>query len=148
MPHKGDRLRDAIVRYIESWQEEIEILTEKPVGYRFVKTPRTVDIILKHKEKYLGIEAKIQEEGGTAYQKLSYALDDCITCPIPTIIVFSGAEIKDDMKSKLILSGIGVEVKFRPSAKKPSNDKIEDTKKLLRQRVCIELGLDWFKLFS
>lgn len=124
--------------------ENISILIEKPVGFRFVNTARKLDIILKCENKYLGIEeAKIQESAGTAYQKLSYTLDDCRACPIPTIIVFAGEAIKDDMKSKLITSGIGIEVIYDSK-----NDCIVDRDSLFRQRVYIELGLDWFKLYN
>lgn len=91
MPSRGDRFREAIIRYIASLNEDIEILREKPVGYRFVGTPRVLDIVLRHNGKYMGIEAKLQETAGTAYQKLNYALEDCFACPIPTIIVFAGS---------------------------------------------------------
>lgn len=146
MANRGNDFRDAIINEIESWEVEIDILKEKPVGLRFLNTPRKLDIVLKytngHESRYLGIEAKLQQTSGSAYQKLSYALDDCKACPIPTIIVFAGDFIKDDMKSKLITSGIGIEVKYDDE-----NDCIIDEKSLFRQRVYIELGLDWFSLF-
>jgi len=145
--NRGNRFKDAIVREISSWGEGIDIVEEKPIGYRFVDSPRKVDIILKRGDKYLGIEAKLQESPGTAYQKLSYTLEDCKSSPIPTIIVFAGPEIKDDMKSKLILSGVGLEIEFIPNDQHYSRDKIGDKKSLFRQRVYMELGLDWFKLF-
>lgn len=142
----GDVFRDALVTYIESWGEDIEVLIEKNVGLRFVDTPRRLDIVLKHdnmgENKYLGIEAKVQTTSGTAYQKLSYALDDCLACPIPTIMVFAGQGINNDMKSKLILSGIGIEVDYDPET-----SAITDCNKLFQQRVYIELGLDWFSLY-
>ncbi len=147
MPNRGNRFKNAVISEIDSWGEGIDIETEKPVGYRFVDSPRKVDIILKKGDKFLAIEAKIQETSGTAYQKLSYTLEDCKSSPIPTIIVFAGSEIKDDIKSKLILSGIGLEVKFIPDDKSFSKDKIVDKELLFRQRVYMELGLDWFKLF-
>ena len=150
MPDKGDRFRDALVREIESWGEEIDILKEKPLGFRFGNTPRTIDILLRKEDRFLGIEAKYQENPGTTYQKLSYTLEDCRSCPIPTIIVFAAKEnvIKEDMKSKLILSGIGIEVEFKPDNIDPNRDIINDRYKLFRQRVYIELGIDWFKLYK
>lgn len=149
MPNSGSRFRDAIVREIESWEENISVLKEKNVGYRFLNNPRQLDIVLKNNtnNKYMGIEAKVQLTPGTAYQKLSYALEDCKASPIPTIIVFSGDYIKDDMKSKLIISGIGLEVDYEEDDTNHENDKIIDPHKLFRQRVYIELGLDWFSLF-
>ena len=150
MADKGARFRDALIREIDSWNEGIEILKEKPVGFRFVNTPRNIDILLRKEDRYLGIEAKYQETSGSSYQKLSYTLEDCRSCPIPAIIVFAskGNVIKEDMKSKLILSGIGIEVSFNFDESNQENDAIEDQYKLLRQRVYIELGLDWFKLYK
>lgn len=149
MPLRRDvRFREAIVRYIKSLGQDIEVLTEKPVGYRFVGTPRLVDIVLRHGARFMGIEAKLQEGTGTAYQKLSYALEDCLACPIPTIIVFAGRGIREDMKTKLILSGRGIEVEFLPDEQNPDEDRIEDPHLLLAQRVYIELGLNWFELFK
>lgn len=142
----GDRFRDALARYIHSWNANIEISIEKPVGLRFVNNPRFLDIVLKYdtgnENKYMGIEAKVQLTSGTAYQKLSYALDDCKACPIPTIIVFAGPYIRDDMKSKLVTSGIGIEVSYDPET-----GEIIDRENILQQRIYIELGLDWFSLF-
>ncbi|HBT47936.1 MAG TPA: hypothetical protein DEA73_08710 [Peptococcaceae bacterium] len=138
MPGRDARFRDAIIRYVNSWGEDIEVLKEKPVGYRFVGTPRVLDIVLRHGGRYMGIEAKLQESSGTAYQKLSYALEDCLACPIPTIIVFAGGGIREDMKTKLILSGRGIEVSFLSSDEQdPEKDRIEDPHLLLRQRVLL-----------
>ena len=64
----------------------------------------------------MAIEAKLQETSGSAFEKLSYALDDCMAAPIPSIIVFSGRYIRDDMKAKLISSGHGIEVGCNHSA--------------------------------
>ena len=36
----------------------------------------------------MAIESKLQETSGSAFEKLSYALDDCMAAPIPSIIVF------------------------------------------------------------
>ena len=61
----------------------------------------------------MAIEAKLQETSGSAFEKLSYRLDDCMAAPIPSIIVFSGRYIRDDMKAKLISSGHGIEVAMK-----------------------------------
>ena len=85
----------------------------------------------------MAIEAKLQETSGSAFEKLSYALDDCIAAPIPSIIVFSGKFIRDDMKAKLISSGYGIEVGFQ-------DGRVDDRHLLLKQRVYIELGMNYF----
>ena len=76
----------------------------------------------------MAIEAKLQETSGSAFEKLSYALDDCMAAPIPSIIVFSGRYIRDDMKAKLISSGHGIEVGYE-------NGAIADRYELLKQRI-------------
>jgi len=93
---RATRFKKAIVRYIKSFGKSIVIKEETVVGYRFVNTPRKVDIVLYRGGKFLGIEAKLQEGAGTAYQKLSYTLEDCLKAPIPIIIVFAGNGIKEE----------------------------------------------------
>jgi hypothetical protein len=141
----GNAFRDAVKDYIESWSKNnnlnIDIEIEKVVGYRFVGSLRKVDIVLHKDGKFLGIECKYQEVEGTAYQKLIYTLDDCKNTPILCIIVFSGNGIKHDVKSKLITSGMGIEVNF-------INGKIvEKPFPVLLQRIAIELGINWLKMF-
>ncbi len=140
----GNRFRNDLKNYIISWGEDIEILEEKPVGWRFVGIPRKLDLILKHGNKYLGIEAKYQGGGGTVDQKLIYTLEDARSSPVPTLVVFAG-ELTRDIKAKLVTSGIGLEVEYNPSM--PDGKRLRDPHHLFRQRVYIELGLDWFKLF-
>ena len=95
----------------------------------------------------MAIEAKLQRTPGSAYEKLSYALDDCLASPIPTIIVFAGKEIRADMRSKLITSGIGVEVGYLLDDEDHICE-IVDPLGLLRQRVYIALGMNWFPFAS
>ena len=141
MAHKGNLLRDAVVEYINSWGAPVEVLKEVNIGYRFVNTPRRLDIAIHNKlnDKCMAIECKLQLTDGTAYEKFSYALEDCINSPIPTILVFAGDPIKNDMKSKLVMSGRGIEVEFQEK-----DGKIVDKENLLKQRCYIELGLNWF----
>ena len=97
--------------HINSWGENLEVLREVNVVYTFIATPCKLDIVIRCKDnnRFMAIECKVQNSSGTAYEKLSYALDDSIVSPIPTLLVFAGNSIRDDMKSKLIMSGIGIE---------------------------------------
>ena len=144
MANLGNLFRDTVIEYINSWGEPLEILQEINVGYRFVNTPRKLDIVVRNttNNKFMAIECKLQLTSGSAFEKFSYALDDCLASPIPTILVFAGDYIRDDMKSKLIMSGHGIEVQFIEKSK----DKfvLTDYKNLLKQRCYIELGLNWF----
>ena len=144
MANMGNSFRDSVENYIKSWGEPLEVLHEVNVGLRFVNTPRKLDIVIRNKEnnKFMAIECKLQLTSGTAFEKFSYALDDCIASPIPTILVFAGDFIRDDMKSKLIMSGHGIEVQFLEQA--DGSYLLSDFKNLLRQRCYIELGLNWF----
>jgi len=145
MPNYGNLFRDRVTDYINSWGEELEVLQEVNVGSRFVGTPRKLDIVIRNKvnNKTMAIECKVQLTQGTAYEKFTYALEDCIAAPIPTILVFAGTHIRDDMKSKLIMSGRGIELHFDANADGETT-LFEDRNNILRQRCYIELGLNWF----
>lgn len=139
MGNYGNKLRDAVLSAIWQWQlPGVRVHVEPWVGSRYVDRKRRVDIVLWREHKALGIECKLQETEGTAYQKLPYALDDARITPIPTIIVFAGQAIQPDVKAQLIASGLGIEVKWDPEAKA-----ITGGLDVLRQRVMMELGLDW-----
>lgn len=144
MANLGNLFRDKVTEYINSWGEPLQVLQEVNVGYRFVNTPRKLDIVIRNttNNKFMAIECKLQLTPGTAYEKFSYALDDCIASPIPTILVFAGDYIRDDMKSKLIMSGHGIEMGFVEETE--GNYELFDYKNLMKQRCYIELGLDWF----
>lgn len=144
MANMGNSFRDAVTEYIKSWGEPLEVLQEVNVGYRFVNTPRKLDIVVRNTQnnKFMAIECKLQLTPGTAFEKFSYALDDCMASPIPTILVFSGDYIRDDMKSKLIMSGHGIEIKYVENSE--GEYEIIDFKNMLKQRCYIELGLNWF----
>ena len=125
-------------------RENQEVLQEVNVGYRFVNTPRKLDIVIRNVDnnKFMAIECKLQLTAGTAFEKFSYALDDCLASPIPTIMVFAGDYIRDDMKSKLIMSGHGIELEYVEISE--GEYQLKDFKNLLKQRCYIELGLNWF----
>jgi len=141
MPNTGDILRDSLIELIKSWGiNGLEVYKEPYVGQRFLESKRNLDIVLRYKEKSLGIEAKYQESQGTTYQKLVYSLEDCKTSPILTIIVFAGEGIKIDVKTFLINSGLGYEVKFNEQ-----QARIIEGQDILKQRILMELGLNWLE---
>lgn len=144
MANRGNDFRDVLVKYINSWDAPLEVLTEVNVGWRFLKTPRKLDIVIRNTEnnKFMAVECKVQLTSGTAYEKFSYALDDCIASPIPTVLAFAGDYIRDDMKSKLIMSGKGLELTY--IVHDDGDGEIIDDSNLFKQRCYIELGLNWF----
>lgn len=143
MANTGDIFRDALIEEIKKeWAiPGLKVYKEVWLGERFVGKKRFLDIVLQYNEKTFGIEAKIQNTSGTADQKLFYTLDDCVNSPIPTVIAFSGPEIGIDIKSKLVLSGYGVEIDAIYDKSK-SSIKIIDSE-ILKQRAKIALGLNW-----
>ncbi len=141
MPNTGDIFRDALISLIKSWNiNGLEIYKEPYVGQRFLGTKRNLDIVLRYNDKSLGIEVKYQKTSGTTYQKLIYSLEDCKTSPIPTIIVFAGKGIKMDVKVFLINSGWGYEVGFDGG-----KNSIIEGQDILKQRILMELGLNWLE---
>lgn len=143
----GNSFRDAVASYISSWGvRSIGVLQEVNIGLRFIGTPRRIDLLVYNAEnnKTVGIECKLQQSPGSAYEKLSYALDDCLAAPIPTILCFAGNEIRQDMRSKLIMSGAALEVGYTLSEDGDSIVDIIDPADLFKQRVLMELELPWY----
>ena len=60
--------------------------------------------------------------------------------------MFAGDYIRDDMKSKLIMSGHGIELEYIEVSE--GEYQLRDFKNLLKQRCYIELGLNWFPFAS
>ena len=138
MPNPGNDFKSAIIEEIISWnQPHIKIYSEVMVGSRFVGAKRKLDLVLQFESRSLGLETKTQQSSGTAYQKLSYAIEDAKRTPIPTLVVFSGDFIQPDVKALLVSSGIGLEVEW--SLDNGFGSGVD----VLKQRILIELGLDW-----
>ncbi len=138
MANPGGFFRDELIKQIKSWNiTDLQIYAEVYVSSRFVGKKRNIDIVLKYHDKTLGIEAKTQQTSGTAYQKLTYSIEDAKRTPIPTIIVFSGKAIEQDVKAQLISSGIGLEVEWSPETGFGAGLDI------FKQRVMIDLQMDW-----
>ncbi len=142
MANTGDLYRDALIAEIRSWDiDGLEIYKEPWVGERFVGKKRYVDIVLMHERSAFGIETKAQYGSGSADQKLFYALEDCENAPIPMVIAFTGEYIGPDIKSRLVLSGLGIEV---GTIYDPHIDEVTITDaSVLKQRALMALGLDW-----
>ncbi len=136
----GKAFKQALIEEIKKWNvNDIRIYNEPFVGSRFVGKKRKVDIVVECNGRAIGIEAKTQQTPGTAFQKLSYTIEDAKRAPIPTIIVFSGKEIQPDVKAQLISSGIGLEVEWSPE------EGFGFGLDIFKQRVLIEIGLDWLR---
>ncbi len=138
MSNPGNSFKEAIINEILNWNlPELRVYSEVFVGSRFVGKKRKLDIVVAHKNKVLGIEAKTQQSGGTAYQKLGYTLEDAKRAPIPVIIVFSGEFIEADVKAQLVSSGIGFELVWTPQSG------FSYGLDVLKQHIMIALEMDW-----
>ena len=104
MPNNGNNFRHALAEYIRGWGEGLAVEEEKYIGWRFIGTPRKLDIVIMNPQncRSMAIEAKLQETSGSAFEKLSYALDEEETSRIDTedgqtlIIIDVPAVEKDD----------------------------------------------------
>lgn len=93
MPNNGNNFRHALAEYIRGWGEGLAVEEEKYIGWRFIGTPRKLDIVIMNPQncRSMAIEAKLQETSGSAFEKLSYALDDCMAAPHPVHYCLFGA---------------------------------------------------------
>jgi hypothetical protein len=140
MPNPGNHFKNELIKAIISWNiPDVSIYSEVWVGSRFVGAKRRLDIVIEANKKIIGIEAKTQQTSGTAYQKLPYTLEDARKSPIPTLIVFSGSYIQPDVKAMLVSSGLGIEIEWTPEKGFISGVDV------FKQRIMIELGLDWLR---
>jgi len=140
MANPGNSFKWALIEEMKQWGiSDLKIYSEVYVGSRFVGMKRKLDIVLECNGASMGIEAKTQQSSGTAYQKLSYTLEDAKRSPIPTLIVFSGEQIQPDVKAMIISSGIGLEIEWSPE------NGFGFGRDILKQRILIELGLDWLR---
>ena len=138
MASTGASFRDELINEIYNWKiPDLHVYKEAWVGSRFVGQKRYLDIVIECRGHTIGIEAKTQQTEGTAYQKLSYAVDDVKRAPIPSLLVFSGAGIAPDVKAQLISSGVGLEIEWEPG--KGFGTGLD----ILRQRILMELKLNW-----
>lgn len=62
------------------------------LGTSIIGKRRNLDILVIHKpsQKALGLECKFQDVGGTADEKIPYALDDIAAMRIPGCVVYAG----------------------------------------------------------
>lgn len=137
----GNDYRDALIAEIRSWGiAGLSVYKEVKVGSRFVGSARKLDIVIKYGDKTLGVEAKYQQTSGTADEKLVYAVEDAKITPIKTLVVLGGQAAKEGMQAFLISSGVGLIVNWSDT------DGFDaEGVKSFKQRVYIELGLDWLQ---
>ena len=85
MPNNGNNFRHALAEYIRGWGEGLAVEEEKYIGWRFIGTPRKLDIVIMNPQncRSMAIEAKLQETkalgmssggGGSSSQQNSAAL--------------------------------------------------------------------------
>lgn len=138
MPNNGNNFRHALAEYIRGWGEGLAVEEEKYIGWRFIGTPRKLDIVIMNPQNALhGHRGQAPGDQRFGFREAELRPGRLYGGPIPSIIVFSGRYIRDDMKAKLISSGHGIEVGYE-------NGAIADRYELLKQRIYIELGMNYF----
>mgnify|MGYP005965546011 CR=1 FL=1 len=70
MPNNGNNFRHALAEYIRGWGEGLAVEEEKYIGWRFIGTPRKLDIVIMNPQncRSMAIEAKLQE----TFEKLAH----------------------------------------------------------------------------
>ena len=91
---KANEYRDGIAEYLAAKYAEngLEVFKEVRLGTSIVGKKRTIDILIIEKDtgKAFGLECKIQMGGGTAEEKLYFALEDVKSMPIPGAVIYYG----------------------------------------------------------
>ena len=61
MPNNGNNFRHALAEYIRGWGEGLAVEEEKYIGWRFIGTPRKLDIVIMNPQncRSMAIEAKL-----------------------------------------------------------------------------------------
>ena len=92
MPNNGNNFRHALAEYIRGWGEGLAVEEEKYIGWRFIGTPRKLDIVIMNPQncRSMAIEAKLQETSGSAFEKLSYAWTTVWRPPSRPLLSFRG----------------------------------------------------------
>lgn len=94
MPHEGHSYRDVVAAYVEKnfGPRNLTVYTEVNVGKTIIGKNRRIDVLLVHEadQKALAIECKWQAGGGTADEKIPYALQDLAAMWIPGCLAYGG----------------------------------------------------------
>ena len=53
MPNNGNNFRHALAEYIRGWGEGLAVEEEKYIGWRFIGTPRKLDIVIMNPQNAL-----------------------------------------------------------------------------------------------
>ena len=52
MPNNGNNFRHALAEYIRGWGEGLAVEEEKYIGWRFIGTPRKLDIVIMNPQNW------------------------------------------------------------------------------------------------
>jgi hypothetical protein len=91
---KANEYQDAIAKYLAQRYADdgLEVFTEVQLGTSIVGKKRKIDVLILEKDtgKSFGLECKVQMVGGTAEEKLYFAIEDIKAMPIPGAVVYYG----------------------------------------------------------
>jgi hypothetical protein len=94
MANDGHTYRDLVAAYVERnfGGRALTVYTEVSVGKTIIGKNRRIDVLLVHEvdQKALAIECKWQAGGGTADEKIPYALQDVAAMWIPGCLAYGG----------------------------------------------------------
>lgn len=94
MANDGNKYRDLVAAYVQHnfGPRDLTIYVEVPVGKTIIGKRRRLDVLLIREadQQALAIECKWQGGGGTADEKIPYALQDIEAMWIPGCLAYGG----------------------------------------------------------
>jgi len=109
----GKRFRVAVARHVaRSYAGRLRVFEEVPLGSSIIGKARRVDILLLSQDytRAAALETKYQDTGGTADEKMPYALQDCAAMHVPATVVYAGEGWSKGVRHLLAGSAYAVEV--------------------------------------
>ena len=92
MPNNGNNFRHALAEYIRGWGEGLAVEEEKYIGWRFIGTPRKLDIVIMNPQNALhGHRGQAPGDQRFGFREAELRPGRLYGGPIPSIIVFRGA---------------------------------------------------------
>ncbi len=109
----GERFRKAVARHVaRNFAGRLRVYEEIPLGSSIIGKSRRVDILVLSEDRRTAaaLETKFQSSGGTADEKIPYALQDCAAMHIPATVVYAGEGWSPGVRHLLAGSPHAVEV--------------------------------------
>ena len=108
--HSGIELEDKVAELATDLGLKVQRQVE--FGRRIWGAKRKVDVVLTHpvSGESLGVECKMQDQPGSAEEKILATIQDIRAWPIKGVVVFGGNGFSANMRSYLYSTGMALEL--------------------------------------